>query len=56
MNIFRHQTQMFRILCKKYHIASDSTKHYTIRMLEPHNGTNSTLLLQTTNLLLENNR
>ena len=56
MNIFHRQIPVFRALCRKYHISPDSTKHYTLRTLEENNVLNSTLLLQTANLLLENNK
>ena len=56
MNICRRQIPAVRVLCRTYHISTDSTKHYTLRTLEPHNGLNTSLLLQTANLLLENNK
>uniref|UniRef100_A0A6C0HBN6 Uncharacterized protein n=1 Tax=viral metagenome TaxID=1070528 RepID=A0A6C0HBN6_9ZZZZ len=56
MNIYHRKISALRLLCRNYHISSDSTKHYTLRTLGPHNSVNSTLLLQNTNLLLENNK
>ena len=56
MNIFQRKMSAIRNLYRKYHVAPDSTKHYSIRMLETQNGTIPALLLRNTNLLLENNK